>query len=261
MKQFLTVSSTVVLAALLALSSALGQEGDQNKKMKFDVTEATQVPGATLQPGSYVLRVEDYLSDRHILQVTDASGSRVIATFLATPNSRLTRPAAGAPFTYWTAPAGQGKPVRAWFIPASLAGTEFVYEKGKAVEIAKVVSEPVPAIDPESQLNLTASNLSQKDLRILQLWLLAAGAIEPQTGQASITAAKLDSTERKAAVTPAAAVSREEPRQLASSQVASNEVSARARSLPKTASPLPLIGLIGLLSAGAGLGLRSWRLR
>ena len=82
-----TVLST---AALLGLSLAPSLKADQwNKKTVLTVKETIQLPNTVLQPGTYVFKLADSLSDRHIVQIFNADETKVIATILAIPNYRL----------------------------------------------------------------------------------------------------------------------------------------------------------------------------
>ena len=219
-----------------------------NKKTLFTVTEPLQVPSCctpdhtvTLQPGEYVMVLVNSLSDRHIVQIFDKDEQHVIATILAIPNYRL-RPTGKTVFQYWEVPAGQVKALRAWFYPGDNFGQEFAYPKQTASEIAAVVKTPVPAIAVETvaaeDLNtvpLMAVDESGTIMAPLPAWSPTV-ALEP-TPQADPT--KLQSADRIA------------------------ETPAPVASLPQTASLMPLLGLIGLLSLAlsAALGFQSWRRR
>ena len=57
---------------------------------QFSVQENTQIPGATLKPGSYNIRIVDHLSDRMVLRVE--RDGKAQATFLALPGTGRTAP-------------------------------------------------------------------------------------------------------------------------------------------------------------------------
>ena len=106
----ITVLST---AALLGLSLAPSLKADQwNKKTVLSVKETIQLPNTVLQPGTYVFKLADSLSDRHIVQIFNADETKVIATILAIPNYRL-KPTGKSLFRFWETPAGApGKELR-----------------------------------------------------------------------------------------------------------------------------------------------------
>jgi hypothetical protein len=136
--------------------------------------------------------------------------------------------------TFRERPAGEPEALRAWFYPGRQWGEEFVYPKAKAIELAKATNTPVlftpAAIEPE----VIEPIKSADEPVVVALKEAPVMAIKP-TGE---------EVEMAEVVTPPPAT--EEP---APVEVAQN-------TLPKTASPLPLIGLFGLLSLGGAFTLR-----
>ena len=64
--------------AMLGASLAPLLHADQwNKKTVLTVKETIQLPHAVLQPGTYVFKLADSLSDRHIVQL-ERPGKRVL---------------------------------------------------------------------------------------------------------------------------------------------------------------------------------------
>src|SRR5437879_2841714 len=140
------------VAALLGLSLTLPLKADQwNKKTVMTVKEAIQLPLTVLQPGTYVFKLADSLSYRHIVQIFNADETQVIATILAIPNYRL-KPTDKSVFRFWETPAGNPKAMRAWFYPGDNFGQEFAYPKMKSIEIAKITRTPVPTVLVEKEV-------------------------------------------------------------------------------------------------------------
>src|SRR5689334_5472652 len=138
--------------ALLGLSfTASLRADDWNKKTTLTVKETIQLPHTVLQPGTYVFKLADSMSDRHIVQIFNADETQVIATILAIPNYRL-KPTDKSVFGFWETPAGNPRAMRAWFYPGDNFGQEFAYPKMKAIEIAKVTRTPVPTVDVEKEV-------------------------------------------------------------------------------------------------------------
>ncbi len=80
--------SLMSLAAVVSLApTAKADEWD--KKTVLTVSETIQLPNVTLQPGTYVFKLLDSQSDRHIVQVFDQNDQHLITTILAIPNYRL----------------------------------------------------------------------------------------------------------------------------------------------------------------------------
>jgi hypothetical protein len=192
-----------------------------NKKTVLTVNEAIQLPHTVLQPGTYVFKLADSQSDRHIVQIFNADESHIIATILAIPNYRL-KPTGKNVFRFWETPAGNLKAMRAWFYPGDNFGQEFAYPKMKSIEIARVTKTSVPTVLVEREV---------VDVAVLRI-------------------APLVIVDEKGEEKPLVVVARNTP--VAAPERSQETASvAAARTLPETASSLPLMGLAGLASLGA----------
>src|SRR5258706_12435173 len=99
--------------AMLGASLAPLLHADQwNKKTVLTVKEAIQLPHTVLQPGTYVFKLADSMSDRHIVQIFNADETQIIATILAIPNYRL-QPTDKSVFRFWETPADDPKDIPA----------------------------------------------------------------------------------------------------------------------------------------------------
>jgi LPXTG-motif cell wall-anchored protein len=246
--KYLRSFALTAFAGLFMVSLAPTARADQwNKKTVMTVTEAIELPSCctpdhtvTLQPGEYVMVLVDSLSDRHIVRVFDKTQTQVITTILAIPNYRL-QVTGNTVFQYWEVPAGQPKAMRAWFYPGDNFGQEFAYHKRTAEQIATYVKAPVPAI--------VVDTVVADDLKTAPL------AAVDETGKATELA---QATPPQPAAQPAVVV---EPVQVASREEPA--AAAPQAALPSTASSMPLLGLVGLVSLGvfAALGFSSRRRR
>jgi len=224
--------ASATFAGCIALVLTAGLQADTwNKKTILTVTEPIEVPSCCndthtviLQPGEYVMKLMNSLSDRHIVQVFDKDEKHIITTILAIPNYRL-KPTGDTVFQYWEVPAGQPKELRAWFYPGDNFGQEFAYHKQKALEIAAFAKIPVPAIEVDT--------VAVEELKTVPVVAL------DDSGKAS-----------ELAVTAPEPAAQPEPVQTADRVEAPAEP-AEAPALPRTASTVPLLGLIGLLSLAA----------
>jgi len=230
----------VAVAGCITLLPTL-QADQWNKKTVLTVNEAIQMPSCctpdhtvTLQPGEYVMVLVDSMSDRHIVRVFDKDQKNVITTILAIPNYRL-KPTGKTVLQYWEVPAGQPKALRAWFYPGDNFGQEFAYDKQTAAQIATFDKAPVPAF--------VADTKAEEDLRTAPL------VVVDESGKTS----ELAQTTPKPAPTP---IVQPEPVQTAAAQPAPVAEPVQQQELPHTASAMPLLGLIGILSLGAFVALR-----
>jgi hypothetical protein len=199
---------------------------DFDQKTVFTFSGPVEIPGQVLSAGTYVFKLADSSSDRNIVQVFNKDETNLYGTFLAIPDYRI-KPAGKTIITFEERPAGSPEAVKAWFYPGENYGRDFVYPKPKATALAKANNTPVPSMPAEFAANTIKPAATVKAPHIVAM------------SQAPLKAQK--PTEEEVEIAEVFAVSDEAP---------------LPPTLPTTASPLPLIGLVGLLSIGAGVGLR-----
>ena len=230
-----TVCCMVLMGAAL-VSSARADEW--NRKTVITFSGPVEIPGvhlagwAVLPAGTYIFKILDSQSDRHIVQIFSKDEKTVYATILAIPNYRL-QATDKTVITFRERPAGEPEALRAWFYPGRNWGEEFVYPKAKAIELAKTTNTPVLFTEVELPVEV-AEPVKLADAPLVATFKHAPiMAIKP-TGE-EVQLAEV--------VTPP-------PAELAMSAPATE------RALPHTASPLPLIALFGFLALGGALALR-----
>ncbi len=206
--------------ALLGSSFVPRAKADEwNKMTVVTVNEPIIAGNKVLQPGTYVWKLLDSSSDRHIVQIFDKDQKHVEETILAIPDYRL-QPVGNSRFTFYETPAGVPKAVRAWFYPGDNVGQEFPYNKKLIAQLASAV--PVPA---------------------------AYAPLPVATPEPAPQPAAAEPTPQP--VPQPAAEPKPEP---APAQSTPAEPAAAPQSLPHTASNSPLIALLGLASLStAGL--------
>jgi LPXTG-motif cell wall-anchored protein len=230
MKLLKGLGIVLCLAVLCALVVPTARADDWNRKTVITFSAPVEVPGVgvhSLPAGTYVFKILDSQSDRHIVQIFNQDETQVLTTILAIPNYRL-KTTDKTTITFRERPAGQPEALRAWFYPGRAWGEEFVYEKSRALELAKESNEPVLA---------TSVELSTAPVEALKT--APVEAVAP-TGEPI----------ELATVVEAPPVAAAEPVTVAA-----------ADPLPKTASSLPLIALLGLLMIGAGFALSAFSKR
>jgi hypothetical protein len=107
------------------------------------VNEPIIAGNKVLEPGTYVWKLMDSQSNRHIVQIFDKDQRHLEETILAIPNYRL-QPTGHTQFAFWETPAGVPKAVHAWFYPGDNFGQEFPYPKKLVAQLASAVPVPVP---------------------------------------------------------------------------------------------------------------------
>jgi hypothetical protein len=200
-----------------------------NKRTILTINEPLQVPNKVLQPGTYVMKLLDSPSNRNIVQIYDKNEQHLITTVLAIPNYRL-QPTGKTQFGFWETPAGQPKALRTWFYPGDNFGQEFAYPKNEAMQIAATNNQPVPTTYAQSEADLTTAKVGTVD----------------QTGTEQELPAQT-TPQQMAQNTPPPQTPAQEPAATPTATPAATPA-ATPQNLPHTASPLALIGLIGLIS-------------
>jgi len=222
--------------ALVVLAFSAGAKADEwNKITVVTFTEPVEVPGVgaqVLPAGTYIFKLLGAHSDRIIVQILNERQDHVFSTILAIPNFRF-QETNKTVVTFKDGAAGQPHAIKAWFYPGRRWGQEFVYPKARALELAKLTNEPVLAMPTELAPTLVAPIKSADEPQVVALETAPIEAVKP-TGEVVAMAEFV------------------EPPPVETAALQSTESD---KSLPKTASPVPLMGLIGFLSIAAGLGL------
>jgi hypothetical protein len=230
--------ATYWLAAGLMLASTASFADQWDKKTILRVGETVQVPGAVLEPGTYVLKLLSSESNRHIVQITNEREDKVITTILAIPNYRLT-PQGNTVFGWWETPTGNPPALRAWFYPGDNFGQEFAYPKGMSAKIAQTAHVPVPSVTAET----TA------ELRTAPLVAVQPSGEEKQLPKETYQPSTVE-TQPEPIITPAPVTA--EPAQ----PEPQLPPPSRTPPMPRTASPFEFYLGAGILALTAGLTLR-----
>jgi hypothetical protein len=222
--------AVVVFLALAVLFMGVSTAWAQfpSKKTTVSFSAPFEIPGVNAQvlpAGSYVFRLLDSLSDRHIVQVFSKDETHIYATILAIPNYRL-KATDKTVMTFAERAAGQPQAIRAWFYPGDNWGQEFVYPKKRALELAKLTNQPILYIPDELASNLVAPISTADDAPVAPLKTVTLRAVTPAGEDIAL-----------------AAVVQAPPQQVAR--------------LPKTASTIPGVFLMGLLFLSLGFAFKT----
>jgi hypothetical protein len=216
------------ITALGVMFSATASAQPWDKKTTVTFSAPVEIPGVgaqVLPAGTYVFRLLDSLSDRNIVQIFNKDESHVYATILAIPNYRL-KATDKTVMTFAERAVGDPQAIRAWFYPGDNWGQEFVYPKRKAVELAKITNLPVLYIPDEVAPNIVVPVKTATEPPVVALKEAPVMAVKP-TGEVTAIA-----------------------------EVVTPPPVKTAAGLPKTASDMPLLALMGFLCLGIGISLR-----
>src|SRR5579863_9413351 len=186
--KFLKAALTVLGLALLGLAFSPSAMADEwNKKTVITFSALVEIPGVHLQgygvlpAGTYVFKILDSKTDRHIVQIFSQDELTVYATILAIPNYRL-QATDKTVMTFRERPAGEPEALRAWFYPGRTWGEEFVYPKAKAVALAKETNTPVLFTAVEIPIEVAEPIKTADEPVVAQLKQAPVMAIKP-TGE------------------------------------------------------------------------------
>jgi len=201
-------------------------KGDEwDKKTIVTFSGPVSVSGHRLEAGTYVFKLADSPSNRHIVQIFNERENHVYATILAIPDWRVTPTSktkikfserAGEMATLERELPDAGIPVKEWFYPGDNFGQEFLIKPAPIVAQTTTTETAVATTTPAPEERPVETAEAQPI---------------PQPEPQAIPEAQPEPEQQPVATPPPA-------------------------ELPQTASPLPLIGLIGLASLGVGLSLR-----
>lgn len=235
------------LALAAGMSTFRAKAGVWDKKTILTVNQTIQVTDTVLDPGTYVLRLDESSPNRHIVRIFNDDQSHLLGTILAIPAERL-EPASDSVFTFWETPPGTAKALRTWFYPGADIGDEFPYPKSlkqlamatpaalaqapppaPATTLDAVMAQPAPPTPPPEPAALTEEMTGESRDRLAEP-VDASPAPPPAPLPAPVqTSAPVDAPE-------------------------SPPAEQQPAELPKTASPYPMIGLSGAVMLGfAGL--------
>jgi len=269
MKRFTSLAAAVFTAAFLATASSASAQGatwDQTTFLTFSAP--VQVPGATLPAGTYTFKYPSDSQTHNIIQVFDKAQKHLYSQFFFVPTMRTEKQqeqANGKPVVIFYETAEKTMPsVEYYFYPTDLRGKKFIYPKDQAMKIAAATHRSVLATDSDIakggeahvfQVNPNGTESAYNDndndnqANNNNADQTASNSADVNNNNAPAASASASTSDQNVGNRPAATTGaydqNQTPRQQASAE------------LPKTASPIQLIGLIGLLSLAGGFGLRS----
>lgn len=221
----------------IAMGATTGHIEDSAKKTTLTIGVLTQLPGTTLAAGSYVFRQSGEQSGWDIVQVYNSDQSSLVTTLLAYPNPNLV--SNGQAFlVYPQSTDNQTQVMEAFFFDGDPTAQQLAYPQKTADAIGAANHVRVPTTGTTdaypSSLPLAASSWS--------------APVNPS--EAASAAAQTQSSPDAMAPTPQVPQPASDPQAASDANPAGTPSTNTAKSepLPQTASPLPLIGLIGLLA-------------
>jgi hypothetical protein len=216
------------LTVLCVLAAPKARADDFNRKSIVTFSAPVEVGGSgaqVLPAGTYVFKVMNPNAYSHIVQISSQDETHVFTLIVAMPNFRL-KSTDKTVMTFRERPAGEPEALKAWFYPGREWGEQFVYDRSKALQLAKETNEIV-----------LSTPIVQAAAPIETLTSAPVEAVNPN-GETVDVAKVVEAPPAPVADAIAPAPAAPAPVQVAS--------------LPKTASNLGLIALFGMMLLGVG---------
>jgi hypothetical protein len=263
-----TIFATAAVLVLMAVFSftATAQQPDTRDRTIMTFSNAVELPGMRLDAGTYVFRLAD-TPLRNVIQVLSEDEMNVLGQWLYVPAERQ-EVTGDTVVTFRETAANTTPAVQFWYYPGEKTGKEFIYPRDQAMRIAQrtgvaVMTEdgPVTAGGQVAASTTTQGPSSvQAEAQVAPAQEQGAVAVEAQAGTTGVVEGSgipADTERADAAVGTSGAADADTS---ASAQGSVRQEGTIAQSLPATASPLALSGLLGLLSLAGAFGIRAFRL-
>ena len=278
MKRVRLIATALALSALAVLTSGVAaQETNTSERTFLTYSGAVEMPGVTLQPGTYVFKLAD-TPTRNVVQVWDRDEKNMVGHWLFVQAERP-QVSGETVVMFKETREGTTPAVQYWYFPGERIGKEFIYPKDQAQRIAArtgvdvrtedgvIEGDGIAAVQTEAPVTAdstlqnapasaqpTASAGSLAGNRGLETEKVEAPAPAPLPVEVDLNAGAADNR-----VAASADVSASRP--VGTSGAAEGQIARdnSANELPRTASPLALSGLLGLLSLAGAAGLRAMR--
>jgi hypothetical protein len=270
MKRVTLIATAIVLAVLVGMSARVSAQNPVPSERTFmTFSNTVEMPGVTLPAGTYVFRIAD-TPTRNVVQVLSGDEKDILGqwTFVQAERPQVS---GDTVVMFKESPEGTMPAVQYWYYPGERIGKEFIYPKDQAQKIANRTGQSVLSDDGRvaangsaSKTDVTASAGTQAPTTSGNSTVNNAPAPAQPTAPAGSLSGNRGVTEQAQADTSRDTAPRVDTRAQADNrpvgtsgaQAQPESTQARASELPRTASPAPLVGLIGLLSLAGALGVR-----
>jgi hypothetical protein len=235
------------LALGVTLFTSAAQAQPEDKRTFFTFSGPIALPGVTLPAGRYVFRIVDTTSSRKVIQVLSDDEKKPFVMANTIPDQRRD-PVKDATVAFYETPRGTPAAVKTWWYPGETIGYQFIYPRTQARQIARNTGKSVLTTKGQSTRTeeTKSAALTHVDAAGKDADAAAANAngFKDDSANATVFNRNTPSVTEGVTRTPPQIAQNNQQNQVPteSSRVARNE-------LPKTASNLPMVGLIGMLSA------------
>src|SRR5687768_6136523 len=135
MKRVKLIATALALSALAVLTGGVAaQETNTSERTFLTFSGAVEMPGVTLQPGTYVFKLAD-TPTRNVVQVWDRDEKNMVGHWLFVQAERP-QVSSETVITFKETREGTTPAVQYWYFPGERIGKEFIYPKDQATRIA-----------------------------------------------------------------------------------------------------------------------------
>jgi hypothetical protein len=270
----ITLALVTIAFAVMAMwtTRVAAQDTNTQERTFMTFSNTVEMPGVTLPAGTYIFQLAD-TPTRNVVQVMSQDQKSVLGqwTFV---QARRPKATGDTVVMFKENKEGTTPAVQYWYYPGESIGKEFIYPKDQAEKIAARTGQSVLTeegrVEGSSAADVAAAN-AQANNNVASNQNDTDRTLQNSPAPSQPTAAAGSTT----GVRGSSANDNDNDRSLSAKAQSDNRVGtsgnaepsavdtrapestqARASELPRTASPAPLIGLIGLLSLAGALGAR-----
>ena len=263
------------VAVFVCLMAAPVSAQPLDKRTLFTFSAPVTLPGVTLPAGQYLFRLADPNSSSKVVQVLNAEGTKPYGLFFTIAAERP-EPAASPEVRFMETASGTPAAIRTWWYPGERRGYEFIFPKEQARRLAMGASQPVLTTDAQTttteqtntaELSRVGSSGQETDVSASAAPIAATPGGTTQEGTIAASSLSIATPSIPAAGSAPIATSTasaQTPAGTASTQTTALPAdSARAArtELPRTASQLPLVAIVGTITLLSAASLQYWRTR
>lgn len=287
MKRFSLWQLGVLAGTLACMAPLMSLADDYDKKTIVTISQPTEVPGIVLEPGTYVIKLLNSSSNRHIAEIMNERMDHLYALTFTVPAEKVTQTGKTV-LTFYEASNGRPPALRKWFWPGDQIGQEFIYPKNQAERISAATKEKVPvgnlptlaesgqALTPDNAKGLSSEVRENNEVSVKKdkaddeaedraeaARKAARSEVSKETEtRTTVSVAEPEKTPEPAPTviaqnTPPPPAPAVDQAPQSDSAVSSPNNGPQDQTLPQTASNLPLIVLMGCISLALAIVLRA----
>jgi hypothetical protein len=269
-----TFGLACAIAVFVCLVAAPVSAQPFDKRTLFTFSGPVSLPGVTLPAGQYLFRLANPTSSSKAVQVLNPEGNKTYGLFFTILAERP-EPASSPEVRFMETASGTPAAIRTWWYPGERMGYEFIFPKEQARRFAMTASQPVLTTDTltttteqtnTAELSRVGSGGQETDVNVNAAPTATMPTGATQEGQLASSSLVIATPTIPAvgASHPSSTASAQNPAtDPAVTQTSAAGTSARAArtQLPRTASQLPPIAMVGTVTLLSAASLRYWRTR